>query len=90
MILHHVAERSCVVVIVPTMFDPHFFSDGDGHILHIAPVPERLEEWVGKSECQNVLDRLLAQIMVNSRSRANPALPRYIGMSPNWLGGVAM
>ena len=36
------------------------------HILPIPPVPERFEEWIGKAECQNVLHRFLAQIMVDA------------------------
>jgi hypothetical protein len=31
------------VVIAATMFDPQIFGGGDGHIIHITPVPERLE-----------------------------------------------
>lgn len=66
MILHHVAQRTRMVVIAPPMFDPHLFSGGDGHILYVSPVPERLEEWIGKAERQNVLHRFLAQIMVDA------------------------
>ena len=64
-ILHHVAQRTRAIVIAAAMFDTHLFGGGDGHIIHITPVPERLEEWIGKTECQNVLHRFLAQIMVD-------------------------
>src|ERR1700675_377806 len=38
-ILHHVTQRPRMVVIAPTIFDPHLFGGGDGHILYIPPAP---------------------------------------------------
>jgi hypothetical protein len=35
-------------------------------VIDIAPVPDRLENAVGEAEHQNVLDRLLAQVMVDA------------------------
>ena len=68
MILHHVAQRAGVVVIAAAMLDAHRFGDGDGHIINVAPVPDRLEERIGKTEGQNVLHRLLAQIMIDAEN----------------------
>ena len=67
-VLHHVAQRSGVVVIAAAMLDAHLFGHGDGHIVHVTPVPDRLEERIGKAEGQNVLHRFLAQIMVNAEN----------------------
>ena len=65
MILHHVAQRSRVVVIAAAVLDAHRFGHGDGHIVNAATVPDWLEKRIGKAECQNVLHRFLAQIMIN-------------------------
>ena len=65
MVLHHVAERAGVIVVAAAMLDAHRFGDGDGHIVDVAPVPDRLEERIGKTERQDVLHRFLAEIMIN-------------------------
>jgi hypothetical protein len=67
MILHHVAQRAGVVVIAAAMFHAHGFGDGDGHIINVATIPHRLEQRIGKTKCQNVLHRLLAEIMINPK-----------------------
>ena len=68
MILHHVAQGSRLVVISAAMLYAHFFGHGDGHIVHITPVPNRLEERVSKTKGQNVLHRLFAQVMVDAEN----------------------
>jgi hypothetical protein len=65
-ILHHVAQGAGPIVIAAAMFHAHFFGDGDGHVVHITPVPDRLEQRIGKAERQDVLHRLFAQIMVDA------------------------
>jgi hypothetical protein len=65
-ILHHVAQGSRVVVIAAPMPDAHVFGHGDGHVVHVTPVPDRLEEGIGKAEGQNVLHRLLAQVVIDA------------------------
>src|ERR1019366_950142 len=67
MILHHVAQSSGVVVITAAMFDAHRFGDGDGDIVNVAAVPERLEQRIGKTKGQNVLHRFLAEIVINPK-----------------------
>ena len=54
-ILHHVTQGPGVVVIAAPMFDPDRFDRGDGDTFNITPVPDRLEEGIGKAEGQNVL-----------------------------------
>ena len=39
---------------------------GDLHALHVVPVPDRLEEGVGEAEDEEVLHRLLAQVVVDA------------------------
>ena len=68
MILHHVAERACLVVVFAAMLDAHGFGDGDSHIVHIASVPDRLKEGIGEAKGQNVLHRFLAEIVVDAKN----------------------
>src|ERR1035441_3301588 len=65
-ILHHVTKGPGVVVIAAPMLDPDGLYRGDGDTFYITPVPDWLEERIGKAECQNVLHGFLAQIMVNA------------------------
>ena len=67
-ILHHVAQGSGLVVIAAAMLDAYRFGHGDGHIVHITPVPDGLEERIGETEGQNVLHRFFAQVMVNAEN----------------------
>ena len=48
------------------MLHAHLFGDSDGHVIHIAPVPDWLEQRIGKTECEEVLHRLFAQVMVDA------------------------
>ena len=66
-ILHHVAQRSGVIVITAAVLDAHGFGDGDGHIINVATIPDRLEERIGKTKGQNVLHRFLAEIVINPK-----------------------
>ena len=47
------------------MLDAHGLGDGDGHIVNVAAVPERLEQRIGKTKGQNVLHRFLAEIVID-------------------------
>jgi hypothetical protein len=65
-ILHHVAQCTGPIVIAAAMFHADLFGNSDGHVVHITPVPDGLEQRVGKTECQDVLHRLFAQVMVDA------------------------
>ena len=67
-ILYHVAQGPRMVVIGATMPYAHLFSHGNGHVIHVTPVPDRLEERIGEAECQNVLHGLFAQVMVDAKN----------------------
>ena len=48
------------------VLNPDFLGHRDGHMVHIAPVPDRLENGVREPKCQQVLDGFLAQVMIDS------------------------
>ncbi len=66
MILDHIAQCAGMVVVLAPMLHPDLFGDGDLHMVDVVPVPYGLEEEVGKTKGQYVLDRLFAQVMVNT------------------------
>ena len=66
MVLHHVAQCAGAIVIAAAAFHADLFSDRDGHVIHIAPVPDGLEQRIGKAKCQHVLHRFLAEVMVDA------------------------
>ncbi len=93
MILDHVAQGAHFVVVASTMLYPHLFGHGNAHIIHIMPVPNWLEERIGKTKCQNVLYRLFAQVMVDAKNlrlvetlRQDPIqFPCGAQIMTNWL-----
>ncbi len=66
MILHHVAQRACLLVERPAPFHAQRFSHGNLHVINVIPVPDWLEDSVGKAEHQNVLHRLFAQVVIDA------------------------
>ena len=69
-VLRHVAQRAGLLVITAALADAERFADGDLDVVHGIPVPELLENRVGKAEHQNVRHRFLAEIMVNAADLA--------------------
>lgn len=65
MVLDHVAERPDVVVVVPATLDPDRLRHRDLHVVDAVPVPQGLEDRVREPEGEQVLDGLLAQVVVN-------------------------
>src|ERR1700722_9231951 len=66
MIWPHVAQRARGFIITA----PHFHADGfrrrNLHMIDVAPVPNWLENAVTEAEDDDVLDRFLAEVMVNT------------------------
>ncbi|KPY81685.1 Uncharacterized protein ALO94_05590 [Pseudomonas syringae pv. spinaceae] len=62
---HHVAQCTGVLVKTATGLDTHGFRGGDLHVVDVVVVTERLEQAIGETADQNVLHRLLAQVMVD-------------------------
>ena len=65
-VLHHVAQGAGLLVIAAAMLDADLLRDGDLHVVDVAPVPDRLEDGVGEAEGQDVLHRLLAQVVIDA------------------------
>ena len=65
-VLHHVAQGAGAVVVAAAVLHAHLLGHRDGHVIDVAAVPDRLEEGIGEAERQDVLHRLLAQVMVDA------------------------
>ena len=66
MVLHNVANHARALVIRAARLDPNLLGHRDLHAVNIPPVPDRLEDPVRKAKDQDVLDRLLSQIVVDA------------------------
>ena len=65
MILDHVTHRPRGVVVAGTPLDAERFNGGDLDMAHMAGVPDRLEDRVGKAHDHDVLRGLLTEIVVD-------------------------
>ena len=54
-----------VVVVATAVADAERLGDGDLHVVDPAGVPQRLEEGVGEPGDEEVLDALLAEVVVD-------------------------
>ena len=67
-VLHHVAHRAGAVVVVgPSLLDADGLGDRDLDELDVVPVPDRLEDGVVEAQAEQVLHRLLAQVVVDAQ-----------------------
>ena len=70
MVLHHVADRSGLVVIFAAPFDAERLGHRDLHMVDMGAVPQRLEQNVGEAQGHQVLHRLLAEVVVDAEDAA--------------------
>src|ERR1019366_8301634 len=75
MIRDHVPERARRLVIAATPLDPHGLRRGDLHVVYITSIPNRFENAVAETEHQQVLHRLLAEIVIDA---VNLALAEHL------------
>jgi hypothetical protein len=69
MVLQHVADRADVVVKRAATLHAEILGHGDLHALDVVAVPHRLEHGVGEAEIQQVLHRLLAEVVIDAEDR---------------------
>jgi hypothetical protein len=65
-VLEDVARYAGVLVVGGPRFDSDRLRDRDLHVIDVAVVPERLEKSVAEPEDEDVLDRLLAEIVIDA------------------------
>ncbi len=65
-ILDDVANDAGLLVELAAPLDPEVFRHGDLYVLHVVAVPDRLQKSVGEAKVEDVLDRLLAQVVIDA------------------------
>ena len=69
-VLHHVPQGTGGFVVASPFFNANGFGCGDLHIGDIITIPDWLEDRVGKAQHQDVLNRFLAQVVVDAENLA--------------------
>jgi len=64
-VLDHVAQRAGLLVVAAPTLQPAGFRHRDLHVIDPVPVPERFEDRVAEPEDEEVLHRLLPQVVVD-------------------------
>ena len=68
-VLDHVAGGADAVVVAGPAADADVLGHRDLHVVDVVGVPDRLEHRVGEPHRQDVLDRLLAEVVVDAEHR---------------------
>ena len=95
MVRHHVAQRAGRVVELAALLDADRLGDRDLHVVDVVAVPQRLEEAVGEAEDQDVLHRLLAEIVIDAEDlllarHAQDLLVERPADGRSWPNGFSM
>ena len=69
MVLQDVADRARLLVELAAALDPEALRHRDLHALDEVPVPDRLEERVAEAKVEEVLHRLLAEVVIDPEDR---------------------
>ena len=87
-VLDDVAPRADGVVVAGARADPDVLGHGDLHVVDVALVPQRLEDRVGEAQGEDVLDRLLAQVVVDAEDVVGAHDPPHQGVQLGRAGPV--
>jgi hypothetical protein len=68
-VLDDVAGGADAVVVAGAPADADVLGHGDLHVVDVVGVPDRLEQLVGEAQRQEVLHRLLAEVVVDAEDR---------------------
>ena len=68
-VLDDVARGADAVVVAGAAADADVLGHGDLHVVDVVGVPDRLEHLVGEAQRQQVLHRLLAEVVVDAEDR---------------------
>ena len=64
MILEHVSQNPGRVVVSPSSTYHHLFGNRDLHMVDIITIPDGLKDAIRKTQSENILYRLLAEVFV--------------------------
>ena len=75
-VLDHVAQRARLLVVAAAPLHTDLLGHRELHLGHVVAVPQRLEDAVGEAQGQDVLDRLLAEVVIDP---VDLLLPEHAG-----------
>ena len=67
MVLHHIAQCANFLIKTSASLHTKILRHGDLHALDIVAIPDRFQKRIGKAEVQQILYRLLAQVVINAK-----------------------
>src|SRR3984885_3287560 len=68
-VLDHVACGADAVVVAAATTQTDVFGHGDLDVVDVVRVPDRVEQLIGEAQRQDILHRLLAQVVVDAKDR---------------------
>src|SRR5262249_11044184 len=78
MVLYHIADCPGFFVIRRPSLQTNILSHSNLDVIHIAPIPDRLENPVSEAEDQDILSSLFTQVVVNAIVLFLAEDPRYL------------
>ena len=69
MVLNHVARGSYAVVVTGPATNSDIFCHRDLNVVNVVGVPQGFEQLICKTQSENVLHRLFAEVVVDSKNR---------------------
>ena len=88
MVLQHIARGAAAVVITTAGADAEFFGDRDLDVVDVASIPERLEDRVGETQDEEILDGLLAEVVVDTEDLRLAEIAGSDGVEVNSRGEI--
>ena len=93
MVLDHIAQTTGGFIERAASLHTEFLGHGDLHAGHVVAIPDRLQQGVGETEIEQVLDRVLAEEVVDAEDRRlrkdglgdAVELPGRREVAPEWL-----
>ncbi len=66
MVLNHIADDAGLFIGLAASLDAEILGECDLHVLDVMAIPDRLEKCVRKTKVEDVLNRFLAQVMIDA------------------------
>ena len=66
MVLKHITQHTGLIIVVRAAADGAALGHADLHMIDVGGIPDRLKQRIGETEHEDVLHRLLAEIMVDA------------------------
>ena len=69
MVLQHIANSTGLLIKRPAPFDADRLCGRNLNVVDVVPIPDRLKDPITKTEDENILNSLLAKIVIDAKDR---------------------